>query len=100
MAVNRVKDQGKKFNFIYPFSGRMWRRVARWLVSDVSRQRDALTRKGRNIQWRSFSRGYFDTWRPPCCPETSDTAKRRTQYIKRTKKSAAPLWEPKTHIGL
>jgi hypothetical protein len=29
VAVDRVKNQGKKFNFIRPFSGRMWRRVAR-----------------------------------------------------------------------
>jgi hypothetical protein len=29
MAVDRVKNQGKKFNFTYPFSGRMWRRIAR-----------------------------------------------------------------------
>ena len=62
-VVDRVKNQSKIFNFIYPFSGRMWRRDARWLVSEISRQRGAPTCKGRNIQWRSFSRGYFDTWR-------------------------------------
>jgi hypothetical protein len=29
MAIDRVKNQGKKFNFKHPFSSRIWRRVAR-----------------------------------------------------------------------
>jgi len=74
--------------------------LSRRMESDVSRQRGAPACKGRNIQRRSFYRGYLDTWRPSCCSETSDTAQWRTQYTKRTKKSAAPLWEPKTHIRL
>ena len=82
-AVDRVKNQGKNFNFIHPFSGRMWHRVARWLVSDASRQRRGSYLQRSKYPMKVILQGIFRHLKVrPSCPETSDTAQWRFETAK------------------